>query len=68
MKFNTSHELATYLLSREDKPIGVGSFSHCQGEMAFFVSKGVVIHENVGYYSIEEDLDEDDYLEEGEWK
>ena len=68
MKCITGHQLVTYLLSQEDKPVGVGSFSHCQGEMAFFVSKGVIINRNAGYYSIEEDLDEDEYLEEGEWK
>lgn len=67
MKCMTSHELANYLLSQEDKPLGVGSFSHCCGEVAFYVSKGVIVYDKGGYYSIEDDLDEDEYLEEGEW-
>lgn len=67
MKFNTSHELANYLLSQDDKPLGVGSFSHCCGEVAFYVSKGVVVYGRGDYYSIESNLGENEYLEEGEW-
>lgn len=68
MKCKTTHELAKYLLTLEDKAVGIGSFAHCQGECAWFVSDGVVVDSiTYDFVSLEEDISSESYLFEGDW-